>query len=154
MIVTLTPYHLSSGLWVWYTEQKRALSIYLRRQALVGAVGEQVLDNVVMVLLSSHVERRESVLALYVDGGIMVDKEFDDLLLTSQGRYVEGGVAFLGCGVDGRSTLEQLLDHLDMAVLGGQMEGVQAVLKQHTSSFRLFQGFIFTIFNVCQGTCR
>lgn len=57
------------------------LRFYLSRKALVGTVGEEEFDDIVVVLLGGHVKGCEAILALNVDGGIVVHQYFHHLLL-------------------------------------------------------------------------
>lgn len=59
----------------------RGWVFYLSGKALVCPIGEQKLNNIVMVLLCSHVQRCESILALNVDGCTMLDQQSHYLLL-------------------------------------------------------------------------
>jgi hypothetical protein len=59
---------------------------HLRRQTLIGSVGQQEADHGVVILLGRHVQRRESVLRLDVDGSAILHQDLDHLLLAGCGR--------------------------------------------------------------------
>lgn len=56
----------------------------LRREALVGAVGEEPGDDLLVVLLGGHVERREAVLGLNVHVRARVHQDPHDVLLARE----------------------------------------------------------------------
>lgn len=41
---------------------------------------------------------------------------------------MQRSVAFLGGGIDGGAAVQQLADHVHVAVLGRQVDGIEAVL--------------------------
>ena len=66
-----------------------ALLSHLRRQTLVGSVGQQEADHGVVILLGRHVQRRESVLRLDVDGSAILHQDLDHLFLAGCGRQAK-----------------------------------------------------------------
>ena len=58
---------------------------YLSGETLVGVVCEEVPDDGVVVLLSSHVHGREPILALQVHTRVVLDQDPYDVLLASCG---------------------------------------------------------------------
>lgn len=56
---------------------------YLRRETLIGSIVEQELDDLVVILLCSHIQRSESILRLDVDRGTVLNKYIDYFGLAS-----------------------------------------------------------------------
>ncbi len=56
---------------------------YLSSDALVGARGEEEPNHLLVVLLGRHVQRREPILRLHVDGCSILDEELHHLELTA-----------------------------------------------------------------------
>lgn len=56
---------------------------YLRRETLIGSIVEQELDDLIVILLCSHVQRSESILRLDVDRGPVLNKYIDYFGLAS-----------------------------------------------------------------------
>lgn len=59
--------------------------------------------------------------------------------LAGEGGDVEGGVALLGGGVDAGAPLEELADHAHVALLGGEVQRVQAILEKKRKIFFICQ---------------
>lgn len=55
---------------------------------------------------------------------MMFEQQFHHVLLTSQRCDMQSCVALLGGIVDNGATLQQLLDYMDVTVLGRQMQSV------------------------------
>ena len=58
-------------------------------------MAKQEPDYVLLVLLRSHVKRRETELRLRVDRTAILDEQFDHVKFATQRGYMEGGVTLL-----------------------------------------------------------
>lgn len=62
---------------------KVEISVHLRRETLIGSIVKQELDDLIVILLGSHVQRSESILRLDINCGTVLDKYIDYFALAS-----------------------------------------------------------------------
>lgn len=99
-------------------------STHLRGQALIRSVREEEPDDVVVILLRGHVQRREPVLRLHVHRGPVLHQQLHHVLLSREGRDVQRGVALLGGGIHAGTSLEQFCDYIYVTIFRCQVESV------------------------------
>lgn len=126
----------------------------LRRQTLVRTVGQQQSHHRVVILLRRHVQRREAVLRLRIHQGMMLQQQLHHLLLAGQRRNVQRRVALLRGVVHDGAALQQFGDDVDVPVLGGQMQSIEAVLRAVKSQLEMpdehreWQGEVYKTYRI------